>query len=275
MTALLLPDGPFTAAAIQMCSLPDINRNLDAAGGLAESAARAGANLISLPEAFVYMGPEAELATMKPQVAAAGLDFLRETATRLGVILCGGVYEPAPDGRLYNTCVAFGPDGVELGRYRKIHLFDVAIPDGMQYSESRNVAPGDAIGLFETERCGRIGMSVCYDLRFPELYRKLAAAGAGVLLVPSAFTEYTGRVHWRLLLQARAVENTCYVIAAAQTGNHYGQRRSYGHAMIIDPWGEILADAGDQPGFALAEIDPARIQQIRREMPSLENRRLI
>lgn len=275
MTALALAAAPFTAAAIQMRSLPDIDQNLSAAQGLVETAARAGAVLISLPEAFVYMGPEAELARAKAQVAAAGPEFLRATAARLKVTLCGGVYEPAPDGRLYNACVAFGPDGAELGRYRKIHLFDVAIPDGLQYRESQNVAPGDAIGLFETEQCGRVGMSVCYDLRFPELYRQLAAAGAGVLLVPSAFTEFTGRAHWRLLLQARAVENTCYVIAAAQTGNHYGQRRSYGHALIIDPWGEILADAGEEPGFALAQIDPARLQKIRREMPSLENRRLI
>lgn len=275
MNAPILPAGPFTAAAIQMRSVPDIDQNLSAANELVEAAARAGAAFVCLPEAFVYMGPEAELARVKRDVAAAGPEFLKAAAARLGVTLCGGVYEPAPDGRLYNTCVAYGPDGAELGRYRKIHLFDVAIPDGLQYRESQNVAPGESIGLFETAQCGRVGMSVCYDLRFPELYRKLAAAGAGVLLVPSAFTEFTGRAHWRLLLQARAVENTCYVIAAAQCGNHYGQRRSYGHALIVDPWGEILADAGEEPGFALAEIDPARLLQIRREMPSLENRRLI
>ncbi len=275
MSALGLPAGPFTAAAIQMSSVPNIERNLSSAKGLVETAARAGASFICLPEAFVYMGPETELAAEKERVAQAGPEFLRETAARLGVTLCGGVYEPAPDGRLYNSCLAFGPDGVELGRYRKVHLFDVAIPDGLQYRESQNVAPGDSVATFETPQIGRIGMSVCYDLRFPELYRQLAAAGAGVLLVPSAFTEFTGRAHWRLLLQARAVENTCYVIAAAQTGNHYGQRRSYGHALIVDPWGEILGDAGAAPGFALATIDPERLLQIRREMPSLANRRLI
>jgi len=167
-----------------------------------------------------------------------------------------------------------GPEGDEVARYQKIHLFDANVPDGNTYRESDSVAPGHQPQIYRSDRLGTLGLSVCYDVRFPELYRGLVDQGAEILLVPAAFTAYTGRDHWQVLLQARAIENTCYVIAPAQVGIHYERRQCHGHALILDPWGAILADAGDQPGVALAEINPDRLHKVRRQMPSIQNRRL-
>jgi predicted amidohydrolase len=175
--------------------------------------------------------------------------------------------------RVHNSCVLLGPDGALHAVYRKIHLFDVQIPDGVTYQESKLVAPGDEPVVAETP-WGGLGLSVCYDLRFPELYRALAANHARMIVVPAAFTLHTGRDHWHVLLRARAIENQAFVIAAAQWGTHEGKRQTYGHSLIVDPWGCVLADAGDGEGMALAELDMARLERVRRELPALGHRRL-
>jgi deaminated glutathione amidase len=180
---------------------------------------------------------------------------------------------PAGDGKVYNTALLVGPNGQELARYEKVHLFDVMLPDGNVYDESRFVLAGDELPpVYESETYGNLGLSVCYDVRFPELYRAITRAGANVLFIPAAFTAFTGKDHWQVLLQARAIENTSYVIAPAQTGSHNSRRQSHGHAMIIDPWGCILADAGTNMGVAIAPIEPTRLAQVRRQMPSLQHR---
>jgi predicted amidohydrolase len=181
---------------------------------------------------------------------------------------------PAGTGKVFNTALLVGSSGQILGRYQKLHLFDVDLPDGNTYRESDTVDPGEKLVLVNAGGLGKIGLSVCYDLRFPELYRQLSQQGAEVLVVPSAFTAYTGKDHWRPLLRARAIENTCYVIAPAQVGEHYARRQSYGHAMILDPWGNILADAGDGEGMALASINPERLAQVRKQLPVLGHRKL-
>jgi predicted amidohydrolase len=180
---------------------------------------------------------------------------------------------PVGNGKVYNTALLVGADGAELARYEKVHLFDVNLPDGNIYQESGTVLAGMRMPpVYPSKDLGNLGLSVCYDVRFPELYRHLSQMGAEVVFVPAAFTEYTGKDHWQILLQARAIENTCYVIAPAQTGRHYHLRHTHGHAMIIDPWGTVLADAGDKPGVAIAAIEPTRLEQVRRQMPSLQHR---
>jgi predicted amidohydrolase len=195
-------------------------------------------------------------------------------AQRYQITLLGGGFPvPTESGQVYNTALLIGPSGEELVRYEKVHLFDVNLPDGNTYKESQTVLAGlNLPPIYPSKDFGNLGLSVCYDVRFPELYRHLSQMGAEVLTVPAAFTAYTGKDHWQVLLQARAIENTCYMIAPAQTGKHYGIRQSHGHAMIIDPWGIILADAGDKPGVAIAAIEPARLEQVRRQMPSLQHR---
>lgn len=197
-------------------------------------------------------------------------------ARRFQVTLLGGGF-PVPESdnpdKAFNTALLIDPNGLELARYQKIHLFDVNVPDGNTYRESSTVVAGKVLPpLYASDNLGKIGLSICYDVRFPELYRHLSRQGADILFIPAAFTAFTGKDHWKVLLQARAIENTCYVIAPAQTGNNYERRYTHGHAMIIDPWGAILADAGETPGVAVAEINPNRLEQVRRQMPSLQHR---
>ncbi|MGY2795222.1 carbon-nitrogen hydrolase family protein [Thermostichus sp. MS-CIW-37] len=266
----------YLAAAIQMTSIPDLASNLQQAEEWIDFAARQGCELVTLPENFAFMGPEAEKARLAPEIAERAEEFLSKMAQRYQVFILGGGY-PVPDGqgKVYNTAALYSPDGKELARYRKIHLFDVNLPDGNTYRESNTVVSGDEVVTCEQEQLGNLGLSVCYDVRFPELYRSLVDRGAQILLIPAAFTAYTGRDHWQVLLQCRAIENTCYVIAPAQVGTHYERRQCHGHAMIVDPWGTILADAGgEKPGVAIAEINPERFQLVRRQMPSLQHRRL-
>ena len=173
-----------------------------------------------------------------------------------------------------NRSELVGTEGQLLARYDKIHLFDVDIPDGITYRESATVQPGHAVPpVVEVPGLCRVGLSICYDVRFPELYRHLAEAGADVLFIPAAFTAFTGKDHWQVLLQARAIENTAYVVAPAQTGNHGGRRQTHGHSLVIDPWGTVLADAGIGPGLAVAPIDVGHRQRIQAQMPSLKHRR--
>jgi predicted amidohydrolase len=188
-------------------------------------------------------------------------------------ILGGGFPIPVGNGKAYNTALLVAPNGQEISRYEKAHLFDVNLPDGNTYQESSTVLAGIRMPpVYSSEELGSLGLSVCYDVRFPELYRHLSRMGADILFVPAAFTAFTGKDHWQVLLQARAIENTCYVIAPAQVGKHNSLRQSHGHALIVDPWGTILADAGEAPGVAIATIDPSRLQQVRRQMPSLQHR---
>jgi predicted amidohydrolase len=267
---------PYIAAAIQMTSKPDLQKNLIEAEELIELAVRQGAELISLPENFAFLGREEDKLAHAAAIATATKKFLKTMAQRYQITLLGGGF-PVPvegnPGKAYNTALLIDPNGQETACYQKVHLFDVDVPDGNTYRESSTVMAGkDLPSIYTSEKLGNLGLSICYDVRFPELYRHLSAKGADVLFIPAAFTAFTGKDHWQVLLQARAIENTCYVIAPAQTGNHYERRYTHGHAMIIDPWGVILADAGSQPGVAVAEINPERLQQVRQQMPSLQHR---
>ncbi|NJR40370.1 MAG: carbon-nitrogen hydrolase family protein [Leptolyngbyaceae cyanobacterium CSU_1_4] len=264
----------YVAAAVQMNSLPDLEKNLAQAEDLIDLAVRQGAELICLPENFSFLGDETAKFAQAEAIAQGSEKFLKTMAQRYQVTLLGGGFPvPAPTGKVYNTALLIGPNGEELSRYEKVHLFDVNLPDGNHYQESEAVSPGGQLpSVYPSKDLGHLGLSVCYDVRFPELYRHLSQMGAEVLFIPAAFTAYTGKDHWQVLLQARAIENTCYVVAPAQTGKHNSRRQSHGHAVIIDPWGIILSDAGEQPGVAIASIEPSRLEQVRRQMPSLQHR---
>lgn len=264
----------YLAAAIQMTSLPDLEKNLVQAEELIELAVRQGAELVTLPENFSFLGEEAKKIAQAAAIAQESEKFLKTMAQRFQVTIMGGGFPvPVDTDKVYNTALLISSGGQELARYQKVHLFDVNLPDSNTYRESSTVMAGTQLPqVYSSKELGNLGLSICYDIRFPELYRHLAYKGADILFVPAAFTAYTGKDHWQVLLQARAIENTCYVIAPAQTGRHYALRQSHGHAMIIDPWGVPVADAGEQPGVAIAEINPVRLEQVRRQMPSLQHR---
>ncbi|OFV88127.1 MAG: hydrolase [Acidobacteria bacterium RBG_16_70_10] len=263
------------AAAIQMTSTGEVERNLAAAEALVGQAASRGAAFVGLPENFAFLRSEGQ-----PVPEAQTLDgpwVRRMAALAKGLritLLLGSLPERVQgDHRVRNTSVLLGPDGATLAAYRKIHLFDIDLPGMEHLKESRSVLPGDEPAVAETP-FGLVGLSICYDLRFPELYRDLVRRGARVLAVPSAFTERTGRAHWEVLLRARAIENLAYVLAPAQVGTHAPGRSSHGQAMIVDPWGAILAQVADGEGVALAELDFDRQDRLRRELPALQHRRL-
>lgn len=266
----------YLAAAIQMTSKPDLLKNLVEAEELIDLAVRQGAELIGLPENFAFLGEDEEKLSQAAEIASQSEKFLKTMAQRFQVTILGGGYPMPVAGdasKAYNTALVVAPSGQEIARYQKVHLFDVDVPDGNTYRESSTVMAGKEYPpIYDSEKFGKLGLSICYDVRFPELYRYLSRQGAEVLFIPAAFTAYTGKDHWKALLQARAIENTCYVIAPAQVGNHYARRYTHGHAMIVDPWGVILADAGEQPGVAIGEIAPLRLEQVRRQMPSLQHR---
>jgi len=266
----------FLAAAVQMRSGNDRAANEARALTLVGEAADQGATLIGLPEMWEHIGPAREKHAFAGPVEGAQLARLRDLTARRGVwCLAGSIAELAPDGRVYNTSALLSPGGQIAAVYRKLHLFDVDIPDGARYRESEQVAPGTAAPPAVDLPLGvKIGLSICYDLRFPELYRKL---GADLIAVPSAFTAYTGRAHWEVLVRARAIENQAFVLAPAQVGRigpPAENRFAWGHACIVDPWGEVLADAGgEQESIALAHVHPARLSQVRRDLPALRHRR--
>ncbi|MCA9528085.1 MAG: carbon-nitrogen hydrolase family protein [Myxococcales bacterium] len=273
----------FLAACVQLCCTTDIERNLDTAERLIRRAARLGASLIATPENTAFLGPQFHKVSSAEPIDGPVLTRLGALAGELGVhLLVGSVAEQRrlPDGsvdtqRCYNTSVLYGPGGQRLASYRKIHLFDVDVPAGPSFRESDCIAPGEDVVVVGTE-LGNLGMSVCYDLRFPELYRALADDGADILLVPSAFTLTTGKDHWHALLRARAIENQCFVLAPGQWGRHdaEGKRESYGHSLIVDPWGVVVADKGHGEGLALAEIDLERAAAVRQAIPVHKHRRL-
>ena len=263
-------------AALQMVSGVSLQANLDSARVLLEQAAAGGAELAALPEYFCLMGHKDsdKLAVREGFGEGEVQRFLADTARELGLWIVGGTLPLAcrDEARVRNTSMVFSPTGERVARYDKIHLFK--FDNGReQYDESRVIESGGETVAFDvTSRDGqrwRIGMSVCYDLRFPELYRALRA---DVLLVPSAFTYVTGQAHWELLLRARAVENLAYVVAPAQGGTHENGRRTWGHSMVVDPWGVVLAQQAEGPGVVLADLDAARQARVRAQLPALEHR---
>lgn len=265
-------------AVVQMTSTPDVEQNMRTAERLVRRAADAGAKLAVLPEAFAYLGPESGQREVSEPLPGGGPLLARcqgwARELRLELVLGGFWERMANSDKVRNASVHLGGDGSVKAIYRKIHLFDVDLSDGTSLKESEKVEAGTEVVVSDAP-FGKMGMSICYDVRFPELYRKLVDGGAIVLTVPAAFTLQTGKDHWHVLLQARAIESQCYVLAAAQSGNHFGKRVSYGHALVVDPWGCVIAQCGGEgEGIALAAIDTDQIERVRRQLPSLANRRL-
>jgi nitrilase len=263
-------------AALQTVATPDVERNLDTARRLIAEAARDGAQLVVLPEYFCFMGRHdrdklalAELPGEGPIQA-----MLAETAKRHAVWVVGGTLPLRSEqaDRVFNASCVYSPEGVRAARYDKVHLF--RYDNGREsYDEGRVLQAGQAPQACEVGGL-RLGLSVCYDLRFPELYRALMTPPCDLIAVPSAFTHTTGRAHWEVLLRARAIENQCYVIAAAQGGLHENGRRTWGHSLIVDPWGEVVAMVEEGEGVAMAQLDPQRIAEVRGQLPALTHRRL-
>lgn len=265
----------YLAAAIQMNAGPDKAANLERAERLVRVGAARGANLVALPEVFNWRGKRNEQAAAAETLEGQSLALMSKLARELQIhIVAGSITEHvAGDSRCYNTSALIGPDGVQLAVYRKIHLFDVDLPGRVTVRESDAKLAGADVVTGATS-LGAIGLSICYDLRFPELYRRLTFAGAQILSVPSAFTFPTGEAHWETLTRARAIENQAYVIAPAQFGpNVYGYS-DYGNSMIVDPWGRVLARAADQEGVVVAPIDLEYQDRVRRELPALKHARL-
>lgn len=271
-------DGPIRVAAIQMTSGADVGTNLAAARELLGAAAADGCGFAVLPENFALMPRQARDKSAHAETPGDGpiQSFLADRAREYGMWIVGGsVPFAAHDGeRVYGACPVFDADGTLRACYRKIHLFDVRLPDSDEvYRESASMAAGAEPAAVDTP-IGRVGLTICYDLRFPELFRRLVDDGATVFTVPAAFTSTTGQAHWHILLRARAVENLAYVIAPGQTGGHPGGRETYGHSLIVDPWGRVLAEAQAGEGCVAAEIDPGLPARMRNEFPALANRRL-
>lgn len=266
----------YIAAAVQMNSQPDMDLNFENARKWIRAAANKGAKLIGLPEYFSFLGDLSERQAKAEEISNRSSQFLRETASEFDVTLLGGTIPvPAGNNKTFNRSLLIDASGKVLASYDKIHLFDVNLSDEEQYRESDDIEYGkNSPVAVKTDHLGTLGLSVCYDLRFPELYRALMDQQADLLTVPSAFTATTGKDHWRPLLRARAIENTAYVFAPAQTGTHGKTRVTHGHAMIIDPWGNVVADAGIEQGFAIAKIDAEHLNHVRRQIPSLKHREL-
>jgi deaminated glutathione amidase len=263
------------AAAIQLNSDEDRARNLRTADELTRAAAADGAGLIVLPEKFDLLGTDAAMERGAERLdGGAAIEWARATARELGVdLVAGSVAERRADrDKLSNTSVHVGPDGEIAAVYRKIHMFDVVV-GGIEYRESATEEPGEEIALSRLADGTELGLTVCYDLRFPELFRILAIRGARVIALPAAFTKVTGRAHWEVLVRARAIENQAFVVAADQCGVHPpGDKESFGGSLIVDPWGEVLARAGEEPCFVAADLDLARQDEVREQLPSLANR---
>ncbi len=263
---------PFEVAALQMVSTPDRDRNLADAGRLIAEATRGGAKLVLLPEYFCFMGfkDTDKLAIRETPGDGPIQRFLADSARKHRVWIIGGTMpmaSPEPE-RVLNTTLVFDPSGAQVARYDKIHLFNFE-KDEDKFDEARTIRPGNKTCAFDAP-FGRVGLSVCYDLRFPELYRRLG--DCALIVVPSAFTYTTGKAHWETLLKARAIENQCYVLAAAQDGKHENGRRTWGHSMLIDPWGKIVALREEGAGIAASAIDPARIASVRQSLPAYRHR---
>lgn len=265
-------------AAVQMASGPQMTANLLMAEQLIAQAVDSGARFVVLPENFAFVGKcEEDILEIREEPGRGHLqDFLAEQAQRHGAWICGGAIPlSSPDQeRVYASSLLYDDQGRQVSRYDKIHLFDVQlIGSNEQYNESATIYPGDEVVVTETP-FGRVGMAVCYDLRFPELFRELLNQGAEIILLPAAFTALTGKAHWEVLLRARAIENLCYIVAAAQGGYHINGRSTYGHSMIVDPWGGATQLNSTTPGIVTAEVKSDYLHSTRRSFPALEHRRL-
>lgn len=258
--------------AVQMISGGNVEANLEQASTLVAEAVAQGAQLVVLPEYFGVFGERAtdKVAVREPDGHGPQQDFLMEQARRHGIWLVGGTVPLCCDDatRVRSACLVYGPQGQRVARYDKVHLFAFARGDE-RYDEGRTIERGTVRGAFDAP-CGRVGLSVCYDLRFPEYYRGLGELA--LIVVPAAFTATTGAAHWHLLLRARAVENQCYVLASAQGGLHPNRRRTYGHSLLVDPWGEIIAERAEGTGVVVGDVNPARILDVRTELPALAHR---
>lgn len=267
-------------ACVQLNGSSDIERNLATTEALVRKAAGHGAVFVATPEATTYLGPHKEKVALAEPLDGPTHRRLGALADELGITLLVGSsaeHIPGDTERAYNTSLLYGPDGALLAHYRKLHLFDVDLEasGGVRFFESRRTRHGEDVVVADTT-IGKLGLSICFDMRFPEVYAAQVAQGATVLAVPSAFTLMTGKDHWHTLLRARAIETQCWVLAPGQWGPHddNGLRRSYGHSVIIDPWGTIVAECGDGEGICLAELDLARVQSVRGQVPMGSNRRL-
>lgn len=265
----------FLGAAIQMTSSSDKAANIERAERVIRLAAARGAHLVALPEVFNWRGKRADEPEAAENFEDQTLTLMGGLARELEIHLLAGSITEHIEGqsKRYNTSVLFGPDGGRIAVYRKIHLFDIDLPRRVTIRESDVKIPGDEVVTARTT-LGTIGLSICYDLRFPELFRRLAFAGARILMIPSAFTFPTGEAHWDVLIRARAIENQCYVIAPAQFGANVHGFSDYGNSMIVDPWGRVLARASDQEGVVIAPIDMDYLERVRRELPALTHARL-
>lgn len=265
----------FRVAAAQMRSGIDRTRNIADACALIAEAAEMGAHFVATPEMTTAVDRDAARlkASLPDGEPAEELQAFSAAAERFGLFLLIGSMPVKENGRMANRSFLFGPDGGVVARYDKIHMFDVTLPGGEIYRESKNYRPGDTAVLADLP-WGRLGITICYDLRFPHLYRRLAKAGAQFIAIPSAFTVPTGEAHWHAILRARAIETQCYVLAAAQGGTHEAGRKTYGHSLVVSPWGEIVAEARDiHPSVVLADVDVTRIEEARQRVPSLEHDR--
>jgi nitrilase len=263
-----------TVAAVQMVSTPDVHENMATARRLVAEAAGRGAQLVTLPEYWPIMGmSDADKVAHAEQPGHGPIqDFMGQTAREHKIWLIGGTLPlVSPDaGKVLNTTLVYGPDGKPVTRYDKIHLFGFT-KGSESYDEARTIVPGQSVGTFEAP-FGRVGLSVCYDLRFPELYR--AMGECALIVVPAAFTHTTGMAHWEVLLRARAIENQCYVLASAQGGTHVNGRRTFGHSMLVDPWGEVKDVLNEGEGVVSGEIDAAWLASVRESLPALRHRKL-
>jgi deaminated glutathione amidase len=271
-------DSRLRVAAVQLNSQDDVERNLAEALALVKQASELGARLILLPENFAYLGPDegrCQAAETLGSRQAPIQNALSAAAARAqATLIAGGFPEISADpSRPFNTCLVFAPSGELVASYRKIHLFDVELPDGSKLRESAHMSSGSEPVVIDAGGF-RVGLSICYDLRFPELYRALVSRGAEVLVVPASFTLLTGKDHWHVLLRARAIEAQCWVIAAGQWGKHPKGRTTYGHSLIVDPWGCVVAECSDRVGLVVTDLDRAYLEQVRDRLPSLKHRRL-
>lgn len=264
-------------AVVQHCATTDVDTNLKTLESLTKAAVDEGAEVVTWAEAFAYLGPHKGKVPILESLPEGGpiLDRCQRLARELDIeLLLGGFHESVPHNseKCFNTSVYLSAEGRVASTYRKIHLFDVDIEDGPRLMESKQTEPGNK-AVCVNARFGKLGLTVCYDVRFPALYGQLVDSGAVAISVPSAFTATTGALHWHTLLQARAIENQCYIIAPAQHGRHSEHRESYGHSLIVDPWGKIIAEVQEGDGFAIATVDSHIVDQVRQEIPALANRR--
>jgi deaminated glutathione amidase len=267
----------FTAACVQMRTGKDVRSNIEDASRLVREAALNGAQFIATPEttSLMELGAKKLFANITPEKDDAALKAFRLLAEELGIhLLVGSLAVRVAENKAANRSFLLSPQGDIMARYDKIHMFDVDLGNGEAYRESKNYAAGEEAVVADTP-WGRVGLTICYDLRFPQLYRRLAHSGASVLTVPSAFTRQTGEAHWNVLLRARAIETGCFVLAPAQGGVHENDRETYGHSLIIDPWGTVLAEASIDPCVIAAEIDLSKVREARGKVPSLSHDRAI